>query len=92
MNLLSFVLGLPFAPVRGVIAVAEVIRQQVEHELFDPSVARRQLEQVAAMAEAGELSGEQRKQAEQEIVQRLVAQPLSPPTITTTGGTERPRG
>jgi len=41
MGLLSGLLGLPLAPVRGVVWVADVIRQQAEKQYYDPAEIRR---------------------------------------------------
>jgi len=43
MGLLSFIVTLPLAPVRGVISLAELIQRQVEEELHNPASARRAL-------------------------------------------------
>ncbi len=36
MGLISGILGLPIAPLRGVVAAAEQIRRQAEEEFYDP--------------------------------------------------------
>ena len=46
MGILSAIVGLPLAPVRGVIALGEVIARQVDQELHNPATTRRQLEEL----------------------------------------------
>lgn len=74
MDLFSFVLGLPVAPVRGLLAIARVIQQEAESELYDPSRVRRQLEQIEAAEASDEMSGQEARQKQEEVVGRLVNQ------------------
>lgn len=76
MDLFTLILGLPFAPVRGVVALAEVLRREAERELYDPSRLRRQVEEVEAAVAAGELSAEEGERMQQEIVGRLAVPPV----------------
>jgi hypothetical protein len=71
MDVVTLVVGLPFAPLRGLIAVAEVLRDEAERELYDPARLRRQLEDVQAAAEAGEISPEEAAELEEQIVGRM---------------------
>lgn len=75
MGLLSGFLGLPLAPVRGVIKLGELVRRQVEEELYHPASARRELEEVARRRADGELSEEEEKQAQQRVLGRMTTQP-----------------
>ncbi|MBF6184099.1 MULTISPECIES: gas vesicle protein GvpG [Nocardia] len=72
MGVLSSVLTLPLAPLRGVLWVAEIIAEQVDQELYHPASVRRDLERVDEAAAAGELSDEQRAQAQQEVLDRMI--------------------
>jgi len=72
MGLITGLLTLPIAPVRGVAAVAEQIRRQAESEFYDPAVIRRQLEDVDRRREAGELTEEEATAWEDELVARLM--------------------
>lgn len=72
MGLLTGLLTLPIAPVRGVAAVAEQIRRQAESEFYDPAVIRAQLEDVARRRAEGELSDEEADAQEEELVDRLL--------------------
>ncbi|MBF6228230.1 gas vesicle protein GvpG [Nocardia abscessus] len=71
MGLLSTILTLPVAPVRGVIWLGELIQDQVEQQLHDPAAMRRELEEIDAAAAAGQLSEEERKQAQQAVLDRM---------------------
>ncbi|WP_433677890.1 gas vesicle protein GvpG [Nocardia sp. CA-119907] len=71
MGLISSILSLPLAPVRGVVWVAEVIQDQVEQQLHDPVALRGELEEIDRAAEAGRLSEEERKQAQQSALDRM---------------------
>ena len=46
MGLITGLLGLPLAPLRGVVAAAEQVRQQAEEEFYDPVRIRTELEHV----------------------------------------------
>lgn len=69
MGILSSILGLPFAPVRGVIALGQVIARQAEEQLHDPATTRRQLEELAEARERGEISAEEESAAQERILQ-----------------------
>ncbi|MGK8525406.1 gas vesicle protein GvpG [Nocardia asteroides] len=71
MGLLSTILTLPLAPVRGVIWLGEVIQDQVEQRMHDPAVMRRELEEIDRAAAAGDISEEERKQAQQAVLDRM---------------------
>ena len=72
MGLITGILGLPLAPVRGTIAAAEQIRRQSEAEFYDPATIRAQLEEVDRQRVAGELSDEEATAWEDELVERLM--------------------
>ena len=72
MGLLSGLLGLPLAPVRGVIWLAEQIRQQAEEQYYDPARIRTQLERIDEARRTGELSEEECAELENELLQRLM--------------------
>jgi hypothetical protein len=73
MGLISGLLTLPVAPLRGTIAVAELVKRQAEREFYDPGAIRRQLEEVDRMRAASELSEAEAEAIEDELVDRLVA-------------------
>jgi chorismate mutase len=72
MGLLTGLLGLPLAPVRGVVWLAEQIRQQAEDQYYDPARIRAQLERIDEARRAGELSEEECAELENELLQRLM--------------------
>lgn len=73
MGLITGLLGLPLAPLRGTVAIAEQIRQQAEQEFYDPARIRRQLEDIDRMRAEGDLSEDEATALEDELVDRLLA-------------------
>jgi len=73
MGLLTGILGLPLAPLRGTVWVAEQVRRQAEEEYYDPARIKLQLEQLERLREAGELDEEEATRLEDELVERLLA-------------------
>ncbi|MFC5753075.1 gas vesicle protein GvpG [Actinomadura rugatobispora] len=71
MGLLTGLLTLPLAPVRGVVWLAERIRDQAEQELYDPVAIRGQLAEVDAALAAGELSEEEAAELQDLLLDRL---------------------
>jgi hypothetical protein len=72
MGLLTGILTLPLAPVRGVVAVAEQVRRQAEEAFYDPAAIRAELDQVEELRAAGELSEEEATAREDELIERLM--------------------
>lgn len=72
MGVLSAVLLAPLAPIRGVVALAEVIQRRVDQELNDPATTRRQLEALEEARERGEISPEEEEEAQDEILQARI--------------------
>lgn len=72
MGLLTGLLGLPLAPVRGVVWLAEQIQQQAEEQYYDPARIRAQLERIDEARRSGELSEEECAELENELLQRLM--------------------
>lgn len=72
MGLLTGLLGLPLAPVRGVLWVAEQVKDQAEEQYYDPVRIRTQLERVDEARRAGEVSEEEAAELENELLQRLM--------------------
>lgn len=75
MGLLTGLLGLPLAPVRGVVWLAEQIRQQAEDQYYDPARIRAQLERIDEARRSGELSEDECAELEDELLQRLMTRP-----------------
>ena len=72
MGLLTGLLTLPLAPVRGTVWVAEQVMRQAEREFYDPASIRRQLEDVDRLRAEGALSDEEAEAIEDDLVQRLL--------------------
>lgn len=72
MGLLTGLLTLPLAPVRGTIAVADQVLQQAEDHYYDPARIRAELEHVARLRESGELSDDDATSWEDELIERLM--------------------
>lgn len=72
MGLITGLLGLPLAPLRGTLAAAEQIHQQAEREFYDPTAIRAQLEEIERLRESGEVSDEDATAWEDELVERLM--------------------
>jgi Gas vesicle protein G len=70
--LVTGLLGLPLAPVRGVMWLAEQVLEHAEDEFYDPGRIRAQLEQVDEARRSGELSEEECVEIENELLQRLM--------------------
>ncbi|HVV12797.1 gas vesicle protein GvpG [Amycolatopsis sp.] len=71
MGLLSNVFGLPLAPVRGVLALGELIRRRVDEEMANPASVRRELEAAGEARAAGEISSDEEADAQQRVLDRL---------------------
>lgn len=72
MGLFSALFGLPLAPVRGVVWVAEKLQEEAERQFYDPGTIRRQLEEVARARDEGAISPEEAAELERELVARLM--------------------
>ena len=73
MGLISGLLTLPLAPVRGTAWLAERILEQAESEFYDERAIRAQLLEIEAAREAGEIDDEEAARAEDILVERLIA-------------------
>jgi hypothetical protein len=71
MGLISGFIGLPFAPLRATVWVAEQIADEADRRLSDPAVIRRRLEEVAEARRTGRMSQKDAERAERELVARL---------------------
>jgi chorismate mutase len=72
MGLITGLLTLPLAPLRGTIAIAEQVRRQAEREFYDPARIRRQLERIDQLRASGDLTDEEAEEIENELVERLL--------------------
>ncbi|MFI8455389.1 c-type cytochrome biogenesis protein CcmI [Kitasatospora sp. NPDC085464] len=71
MGLITGLLTLPLAPVRGVVWVAEQLYEQARREMTDPAVIRARLTEVEAARASGAISDEEASAQEEELVRRL---------------------
>lgn len=81
MGLITGLLTLPIAPVRGVVWVAEKLNDAAERELRDPAVLRAQLALLNRELEDGDISLEEFEREEERLLDRLhAAQTCSTPS------------
>ncbi|MFC8535904.1 gas vesicle protein GvpG [Streptomyces sp. NPDC057249] len=73
MGLITGLLTLPVAPVRGVVWVAEKLNDAAERELRDPAVLRAQLTVLNQELEAGDITIEEFEREEERLLDRLHA-------------------
>jgi hypothetical protein len=72
MGLLTGLLTLPLAPLRGTVAVAEQVLKQAEEVYYDPVTIRRELEEVGRLREAGEIDDDEATEWEDHLIERLM--------------------
>jgi len=72
MGLITGLLGLPLAPMRGVVAVADQVLQQAEDVYYDPGRIRAELEEVGRLREAGEIDEAEAVAWEDVLIERLM--------------------
>jgi Gas vesicle protein G len=73
VGLITGLLTLPLAPVRGTIWLAERLQEQAEGELYDENAIRVQLMEIEDAREAGEIDEEEATLMEDALVERLIA-------------------
>ncbi|MEV4245924.1 gas vesicle protein GvpG [Streptosporangium canum] len=78
MDLLGLTIGLPFAPIRALIRIGELIQEQAELEMRHPAAVRRRLEELEEARLSGEISEEEEARATAEILEQMVVQPDLP--------------
>jgi Gas vesicle protein G len=71
MGLVTGLLTLPLAPVRGTIWVAEQLVAEAERELRDERSVRRRLAEAERQFEAGTLTAEEYEAVEDELLEQL---------------------
>jgi hypothetical protein len=71
MGLVTGLLTLPLAPVRGTIWVAEQLVAEAERELRDERSVRRRLAEAERQFEAGALTAEEYEAIEDELLEQL---------------------
>ncbi|MET9502091.1 gas vesicle protein GvpG [Streptomyces sp. NPDC006259] len=71
MGLISEVLLLPFAPVRGSGWVIQQVVREAERIYYDPATVRAELSKLEERLEAGEITEEEFDRMEDELLDRL---------------------
>jgi hypothetical protein len=71
MGLFTAIVTFPFAPVRGVVAVGELIQRQAEEELYSPAAIRARLEEIEDQRQQGRITDEEADQAEQAVLAQI---------------------
>jgi hypothetical protein len=73
VGLISGLLTLPLAPVRGTVWLATLIQAEAEDQLNDESAIMASLIELDAAREAGEYGEEEIEEAENALLERLIA-------------------
>ncbi|PWI40890.1 gas vesicle protein GvpG [Streptomyces sp. ICBB 8177] len=73
MGLITGLLTLPLAPVRGVVWVSEQIAETAEREMYGPAALRSRLAALNQELEAGEISQEIFEREEERLLDALEA-------------------
>jgi hypothetical protein len=73
MGLISGLLTLPLAPVRGTVWLAKILEAEAEDQLYDESSIMASLMELEAARETGEYSEEEIEESENALVERLIA-------------------
>ena len=73
MGLITALITLPLAPVRGTVWIAARVLEQAESELNDEGAIRAQLMEIDAAREAGEIGEQEATEAENILLARLIA-------------------
>jgi hypothetical protein len=73
MGLISGLLTLPLAPVRGTVWLAKILEAEAEDQLYDESSIVASLMELEAARETGEYSEEEIEESENALVERLIA-------------------
>jgi hypothetical protein len=72
MGLLTGLLTLPLAPVRGTMWIAERLAEEAERRLDEEPAVRRELEELQTAYELGEVDAATFERREDELLRRLI--------------------
>ncbi len=78
MGLISGLLTLPLAPVRGVMWVAEKVKDEAERQWSDPASIQQAMLEVESMRDSGQISDAEADALEEDLLQRLLEGPGRP--------------
>jgi hypothetical protein len=73
VGIITGLLTLPLAPVRGVMAIAELLAEEADRELAEASSPQRALAELEAARAAGEISEEDFAKLEGELIDEMIA-------------------
>lgn len=82
MDLLTLLFRLPFLPLRGLVALGGVVRDEAERQAHDPAAVRRALEEAERARREGDISDQDVAELEKEAIERVV-RPAEPADTTT---------
>jgi hypothetical protein len=71
MDLVSSTVGLPFAPIKLVLAIARLLQEEAESHLYDPARVRRELEEIEEAQAHDELPDDVAEEHKKHVVSRL---------------------
>ena len=71
MGLFTGLVTLPLAPVRGVVWVAGILKDQAEAQLYDPGRIAAEMQQVADDVANGTITEDEAAEREEELIHRL---------------------
>jgi hypothetical protein len=72
MGLISGLLTLPLAPVRGVAWIGEVIAEEADQALAEEASPERRLAEIDVRRASGEISAEEAAELEAEVIEALL--------------------
>ena len=72
MGLISGILTLPLAPLRGTLAAADQILRHAEDRYYDPALVRQELEEVERLRQEGRIDEAAAVEWEEELIDRLM--------------------
>jgi hypothetical protein len=72
MGLITALVTLPLAPVRGTVWIADKIREQAESEYYDERTIQTRLMEIDAARAAGEVDADAAEREENELLDRLM--------------------
>jgi hypothetical protein len=73
MGVITGLLTLPLAPVRGTMRLAAMLERQAEKQLYDESALRAALLELDAMRAAGDCAQDELDEVEEALLERLLA-------------------
>jgi hypothetical protein len=81
MGLITGLLTLPLAPVRGAVWVAEQVKEEAERQWSSPAAIQEALDDVEAQREAGQITDAEADARQEELLERLLARSESGLTL-----------